>query len=133
MVDSKTLKVRESVSEVMDLEQLIWQYEKDFFCRDFCCKIQNLEKRLDDHFQEIGSSGKKIGRQEVIDSLSHNLSDRAIDIEEFHIEILSDTVVLAKYIAVFTEQNQKSFRSSIWIKRGNAWRILYHQGTNSSK
>ncbi len=29
MVDSKT--VRESVSEVMDLEQLIWQYEKDFF------------------------------------------------------------------------------------------------------
>ncbi len=35
MVDSKTLKVRESVSEVMDLEQLILQYEKDFFCRDY--------------------------------------------------------------------------------------------------
>ena len=119
--------------KIMDLEQLILQYEKDFFCRDFCCKIQNLKKRLDDHFQEIGSSGKKIGRQEVIDSLSHKLSDRAIVIEEFQIEILSETAVLAKYIAVFTEQNQKSFRSSIWVKRGNDWRMLYHQGTYRSE
>ncbi len=130
MVDSKTLKAGESVSEVMDLEQLILQYEKDFFYRDFCCKIQNLEKRLDDHFQEIGSSGKRISRQEVIDSLSHNLSDRAIVIEEFQIEVLSETALLAKYIAVFAEQNQKSFRSSIWVKRGNDWRMLYHQGTD---
>lgn len=114
----------------MDLEQLILQYEKDFFCRDFCCRVQNLEKRLDDHFQEIGSSGNKIGRQEVIDSLSRNLSDRAIDIEEFQIEILGETAVLAKYIAIFTgERNQKSFRSSVWVKRGNDWKMLYHQGT----
>ncbi len=90
MVDSKTLKAGEAVSEVMDLEQLILQYE------------------------------------------NHNLSDHAIVIEEFQIEVLSETALFAKYIAVFAEQNQKSFRSSIWIKRGNDWRMLYHQGTNRS-
>ncbi len=92
-----------------------------------------MEKRLDDRFQEIGSSGKKIGRQVVIDSLSNTSTDRAIDIEEFQFEILNETAVLAKYTAVFTGQNQKSFRSSIWVNRGNDWRMLYHQGTTRSE
>jgi hypothetical protein len=112
----------------MDIKERILQYEKDFFSREFCCVIENLENRIDIGFIECGVSGIH-SRQDVINALSIITEDRDITINGFECGLLSEAVVLARYKAHFNTTGRESYHSSVWLKVGNDWKIYYHQST----
>ena len=114
--------------DALHVEELIFQYELDFFKYSFCRSIDNLENRIADGFMECGVSGI-YSRQDVISTLSEMISDREISVRHFQVEILSDTVVFARYEAYMKDVNRLSFHSSIWVRTHNDWKIFYHQAT----
>lgn len=79
-----------------------------FFCADFCKVQNNLESRLDEHFYEIGSSGVKITRDEVIQALSVLVEDRKIEISEFKVDMMEKNTALVRYKAHFNENGKVS-------------------------
>ena len=110
-----------------EIEKIILQYENDFFSYKFCT-CDKLENRFTDDFFECGASGIHT-RQDVIDSLSKIKADREIAISDFNVELLSDTVALARYKAFRKGTGRESFHSSIWKNINNDWKIFYHQST----
>lgn len=112
-----------------DIEAVLLQYEKDFFNAEFCCNKNNLERRLSEDFYEIGSSGKRIRREEVIHALSELSEDRKIAIIDFKVDMLDDSIALVRYKANQMDTDKVSWRSSIWKRQGCDWVMFYHQGT----
>jgi hypothetical protein len=100
-------------------------------------EIRALEERLSDpgagdlelldgEFFEHGSSGQRLARTAVVDWLAGG-GRPGYRMEEFAVRRLSDTVVLATYVAVAGPR--RSLRSSIWVRRAEGWRMTFHQGT----
>jgi hypothetical protein len=93
-----------------------------------------LARLLADEFVEIGSSGQVCDKQSIIASLASEGHVR-ISIMEFRLTILAPDVALVTYRAVIShgeaEQARHSLRSSIWKLTGEAWQMVFHQGTPS--
>ena len=111
-----------------NLNEILLQYEHDFFSYKFCNCIENLENRFADEFIECGISGMYT-RQECIQSLHKISEDRKIDISDFCVQLISCDAALVRYNAYFNNCGTISSRSSIWVKRNNDWKIFYHQAT----
>ena len=105
------------------------RYETDFFSFEFCKNKLNLENRLADDFVEFGRSGKVWTRRDVINGLSAITEDKPYEISNFQADMLSETVVLARYISLNKESGEKALRSSVWVKNNGGWKIRFHQGT----
>lgn len=116
-----------------DLEAKLLRYEKDFFDAKFCGNINNLESRLSECFYEIGSSGKKITREDVIQELSKLSENREIEITQFEVDILDANTVLVRYKANFKDRGKISWRLSIWKKQERDWVLFFHQGTECNE
>jgi hypothetical protein len=112
-----------------ELKEKLFRYEIDFFCAEFCKDVNNLESRLGEDFYEIGSSGAKITRDEVIQVLSGLVEDREIEISEFAVNMLDEDTTLVRYKASFKENDKESWRISIWKRQKGDWVMFYHQGT----
>ena len=84
-----------------------------------------VEELLADEFVEIGSSGSVYDKSQALAAIRAEPS-RRIPIQEFGVRSLTPDVALATYCAA------GSLRSSIWIRSGGSWRIVFHQGTPSS-
>ena len=84
---------------------------------------------LADDFQEFCCSGRIMNHQQAIDALL-NGTPRPATISYFYVTLLAPNVALATYHA--TTANQVSLRSSLWVFRGNRWRLFFHQGTLAS-
>ncbi len=102
--------------------EIILQYEKDFFRKDFCNNIANLEMRLSKDFIEYSRSGKIYSRDTVIQGLSKLKEDRNIEIT-----LLSANIALVTYISC--SNNKKTLRTSIWENNHDDWKIRFYQGT----
>lgn len=113
----------------MELDKLILEYENDFFKKDFCDKIQNLNNRIHDEFIEYGKSGHIFNKNLIIEYLSNLNSDRDIEIKKFGIKLIKDDLVIANYISDEKEIKTKALRTSIWIKENSDWQLFFHQGT----
>lgn len=80
-------------------------------------------------FKEFGQSGK-IYRKE---DLPKNLIDSSeYEIMEFMVQDLSIESRLCTYILYNKISNQVSNRSSVWVRFGDDWKLLFHQGTTSA-
>ena len=115
----------------MSIEQIILKYENDFFSKEFCEKIQNLDSRIHDGFVEFGKSGIMFDKGSIIDYLSHLVTDRKIVILDFRIKYLKDDIVMANYITYEKEISTKALRTSIWINDDCDWKLIFHQGTTT--
>lgn len=80
-------------------------------------------------FRELGSSG----REWTADAIAAQLHAKAGSMTEpieMHNAVaipLGPDAVLLTYTARTEEQS--SLRSSVWVRRGERWRLLFHQGT----
>ena len=90
-----------------------------------------LEHMIDPEFFEVGASGRRYGRDYVLDLLEKRFEDPAVnrwETSDFHcIELARDT-----YLVTYTLLQHKqrvTRRCSIWRRSGQGWQILYHQGT----
>jgi ribonuclease HI len=90
-----------------------------------------LAALIDDDFEEIGASGRRWDRAAILDRLgSGPAEDVAIDL--FAAAPLGDDAVQVTYRSVARAPGlpaRSAWRSSVWIRRGDGWRIRFHQGT----
>lgn len=94
-------------------------------------KRADLENMMDPDFCEVGASGRRYGREYVLDILEKRFDNPEEDIWEsrdFHcVELARDT-----YLVTYTLLQQKqrvTRRASIWRRTRQGWKIVYHQGT----
>ncbi len=113
----------------MELEKLILEYENDFFRKDFCKSIQNLDKRIHDEFREFGKSGMLFKKSSIVEFLSNLDTDRDIEIIDFGIKKINDDLIMANYISNEKDLGIHALRTSVWVKDGVDWKIYFHQGT----
>jgi hypothetical protein len=89
---------------------------------------------LDEDFREFGASGRRFDRAEIL-ALLEEESPSEIIIAELEIKLLTNNAALVTYRSrrhhygdVAGDTNEAR-RSSIWVDRGEGWKMLFHQGT----
>lgn len=93
-------------------------------------KRSDLESLMEEHFWEVGASGRRYSREFCIDTLMERYKHQEEDIwqtSEFHcLEIAPDNYLLTYTLA---QGARISRRSTIWRKTPSGWKVLFHQGT----
>lgn len=94
--------------------------------------IEILAQLIDDEFIEYSKNACIFDKHEAIRWLESETKSKIIG-QGFKAKPLSEDVVLINYISVSSSNNYdnptKSLRCSVWRKRDNQWRMVYHQGT----
>jgi hypothetical protein len=113
--------------------------QKDFF--DLETSLHKSETRkspqaasalLADSFIEFGRSGRIWTKSSIVDSMRREEpQDQGIVVEDFVARELASDVVLVTYRALAA--NQSTLRSSVWKNIAGKWKMVFHQGTPSSK
>jgi hypothetical protein len=85
-----------------------------------------LAHLLAEDFIEYGSSGQVFDREQTLAALPR-AQPRVYAIEDYDVRELGPGWALARYRA--TTAGASSLRSSIWLRRDGAWKIVFHQGT----
>lgn len=113
-----------------DSRQLIVQLELELLTPAARSSPERLDALIADDFVEIGSSGLTFGKDVVMEHLPHE-HDKTFQASQVTSRMLSPSVGLVTYLCMRTQGDTKllSKRSSIWIKRGDAWQMTYHQAT----
>lgn len=91
---------------------------------------EDFEKIIDKDFIEVGASGKKYFREEVIDTLVKrraSTNGEGWQTKDFNCIKLCDNIFLLTYILI--QGDRISYRSTVWRNSENNWRVVYHQGT----
>lgn len=96
-----------------------------------------MRRLLADGFVEIGASGTRYDKAEILTLLAGETDFAAYVIEEFRLDTLSDTVALATYMIpprTDGEGNLKggSRRGSVWQRIDERWQLVFHQGTRTT-
>jgi hypothetical protein len=120
----------------------IMQLELKLLHTDMRAHPAVIDELLDSVFEEIGSDGQTHARQEVVAWLQNKDSAQQWSLADFRIKPLSNDMVIAVYRAVRhdpaqaagkdqngQEANRGSIRSSVWQRRGDHWKMVFHQAT----
>ena len=89
-----------------------------------------LEELTDPDFWEVGASGARYGRDYVLDALERRCANPPEEIwrtEDFHCREIGSDCYLLTY--TLFQGPRMTRRSAVWRRHGNAWRMVYHQGT----
>jgi hypothetical protein len=98
--------------------------------RDASAVPGGLVGLIDDEFEEVGASGRRWDRAAVVALLAVS-SPADVAIDAFDATRLSRIVVLVTYRSVARGPGAPApaWRSSVWVRRGDRWRLRFHQGT----
>ncbi len=91
----------------------------------------DLEHLLAEDFVEVGQSGRRYSRAEIVTELA-NEQPAQLSLSAFTLSPLAETVMLATYVAERRDAAGivlRSQRSSIWQYRQDCWQLVFHQGT----
>jgi hypothetical protein len=86
---------------------------------------------LADGFREFGSSGRVYTREDIIPTLQEE-APASLSLVNFEMRLLAEGVALVTYRSSRDEPGappSAALRSSIWIREGENWRMVFHQGT----
>lgn len=101
------------------------------------CDRERLEKLLHPEFHEVGRSGRQYGRETVVNHLSSHPSQPTVVSDAFAVVELGPQVALLTYRSAHVEApnllTNYTLRSSVWVKSGVSWQLLYHQGTAAAQ
>ena len=90
-----------------------------------------LLELLHEDFTEFGSSGQVYDRGKVISALIRADDIRCAEVSQFRCRQDGNTVY-AQYSLKVTDRQESfrlSLRSSVWVKEGQGWLMIFHQGT----
>ncbi|MDR4652710.1 MAG: DUF4440 domain-containing protein [Nitrosomonas sp.] len=120
----------------------IMQLELKLLHTDMRAHPAVIDELLDSAFEEIGSDGQAHSRQDVVAWLQNKDSAQHWSLADFRIKSLSNDMVIAVYRAVRHDPAQAadkdrngqkayrgSIRSSVWQRRGDHWKMVFHQAT----
>lgn len=111
------------------LEELV-QREPIFHRPAFGTTRQAFEAMMDLDFWEVGASGRRYSRTEVLDALEARHAHPVEDVWEtrdFHCQPIASDNYLLTYTLV--QGARITRRCTIWRRTDEGWKILYHQGT----
>lgn len=104
--------------------EILESLERELVAPDTRKSRDRMDEILDDDFEEYGSSGKHFRKSDVLNSSS---TLRNYELSNFCFNDLAPGVTLVKYESLVS--GHVSRRSSIWVQRGDQWRLLHHQAT----
>lgn len=107
-------------NKILDLEKSLFKYK---YMKD----IGYLNEIIDDRYIEVGKSGRKINKEDVIKELSKLKEDRKISIYNFTSEQIDEKTYIIHYITKSNADN--TYRTSIWKKEKNKIKIIFHQAS----
>ena len=107
--------------------KIILDKEKSLFKYEYMKDIKYLEELIDDNYKEIGKSGKVFNKEDIIEYLSNLKEDRNITIYNYNCRKISTNIFLVHYIT--KNNNDNIFRTSIWKKENNKFKIIFHQAS----
>jgi hypothetical protein len=90
-----------------------------------------MDALLDESFVEIGASGRIYNRQQTLDAEVQEINAQ-LPLPDFSAQLLVPSIALVTYRSVQTKADgnrREAERSSIWMKKGEKWKIVFHQGT----
>lgn len=119
-----------------DLLSRIVQYEQRLHRFEVRHQKAELEKLLHRDFFEIGRSGKRYDRRQVIDALTDETGELHIQSTQFALTQLDMQTLLLTYTTFVLnasgEKTHHTLRASVWVMadvEGNDWQMRFHQGT----
>src|SRR5206468_12132997 len=83
---------------------------------------------LHESFCEFGASGRSWDRAGVVEALAADPGVGA-EVENMQALRLGPDAVLLTYVA--RRPDRRTLRSSVWIRAGDGWQLVFHQGTVS--
>ncbi|SDO26174.1 hypothetical protein SAMN05660199_01675 [Klenkia soli] len=88
-----------------------------------------VEELLHPGFVEVGRSGRRWSRSEMVEALAQDLSlaGAEVVVDEVRGECLAGDVVHLTYRS--TVDGATAFRSSLWRRTPGGWQLWFHQGT----
>lgn len=118
---------------MLSLKEKLLELEKTLVDPDLRRTPEKLAPLLADDFIEFGSGGHAYDKQRTLFLLRRQVPTRLL-IEEFRVVEVSASAALVTYRACSestrTTASRYSLRSSLWVMRGDAWQMVFHQGTN---
>ena len=90
--------------------------------------VERVSLLLATGFKEFGKSGKVYSKEQIIALLSTEECFTAISIKDFRLELETESVALVTYRSV--REGESALRSSVWVRQGSGWQMLFHQGTS---
>ncbi|WP_072773109.1 DUF4440 domain-containing protein [Desulfitobacterium chlororespirans] len=120
------------------VEEHIWQLEKDLLASQVRKSAQRISDLLAHNFIEFCSNGSEYHYKngDVFQEQDDN-KELCWQIKDFRIEHLSDGCLLALYRVIKhnepDENKRYSLRSSIWKRMDGKWKMVFHQGTFTTK
>lgn len=88
-----------------------------------------LAELLHPDFREIGSSGRLLSRQDILDLLADEQASQK-QLEVLSLERLDTATALLTYRSISGESS--ALRSSLWQHENGHWRLRFHQGTREA-
>jgi len=94
--------------------------------------VAQLAALLDDDFSEIGSSGACFDRAAALAEIPRERAQVEIVSTDYDCVLLVPTLAQVRYRSWYVidgERQREVLRSSLWRRHGEAWRVVFHQGT----
>jgi hypothetical protein len=108
--------------------------EPIFHTKQFGLTGHDFEKRMAPDYWEVGASGRRYSREFILEFLANHPPVDAASVgwkcSDHTVRHLGPDTYLLTYTLAQGERFTR--RSTIWQKRSEGWRILYHQGTIAS-
>ncbi len=111
------------LDELRQREPIFHRPEQGSTRRDF-------EAMTDEHYWEIGASGRRYSRTFVLDTLDQRAAHPADDpweTRDFYCRELSPDTYLLTYTLL--QGPRVTRRTTLWRRAASGWQILFHQGT----
>ena len=109
------------------------QLEAEFHHHGLQSSPQRLDQLLHPDFHEVGRSGRRYDRKTVLDFLGSNPALPPVDSRGHAVQVLAEGCALLTYRSEQPAAGgagvDATWRSSLWLRTPQGWRVVYHQGT----
>lgn len=116
--------------KLLDVLNELKEREPIFHRPEFGTTRADFERMTETTFWEVGASGRRYSREQVLNELERryrNHLDDSWETRDFHcLEIAADNYLLT-YTLI--QGARITRRSTIWRRTTEGWKIVYHQGT----
>lgn len=92
--------------------------------------MEEVEAGVADDFSEIGASGRRYDRGQILEVLRERLADPPEDhlrASDFTVRELAADLFLVTY--ALDEGARRTLRSTLWRRTPHGWSVEFHQGT----
>jgi hypothetical protein len=122
---------RQTDPELADVLRKLMDRESIFHWPELGTTRSDLERMIAAEFWEVGASGRRYDREDVLAELEKRAATPHAGVWEtsdFRCQRLADDVYLLTY-TLLQDKVRLTRRSTIWRRRAEGWEIVFHQGT----